>query len=338
MPKAPVKVLITGAAGNIGSFASFMVAQGVMLGLDQPVELRLLEVPQAMQQLEGAIMELKDGAFPLVSSIVGTSDYKTAFEGVDIAMLIGARPRTKGMERADLLRANAEIFKGQGEALNRWASRNVKVVVVGNPANTNALIAMTHAPDLPRSSFTAMTRLDQNRATSMIAEKLAVPVHDVKNLIVWGNHSATMYPDVTSAVVTNFPRPGTALPLRAAANDDAFLAGAFIKAVGQRGTAIINARGKSSAASAANAAVDHVRDWVKGTAPGEMVSMAVPSDGSYGIAQGIVFSFPVTCANGQYSIVQGIPISAASRAALTVTADELLSERADALGPGPAKL
>jgi malate dehydrogenase len=332
MSKAPVKVVITGGAGNIGSFASFFIAQGAMLGPDQPIDLRLLEIPQAMKALEGAVMELNDGAFPLINSIVATSDYKEAFDGVEIALLIGARPRSKGMDRADLLKANAAIFKGQGEALNRYAARNLKCLVVGNPANTNALIASHYAPNLSSSCFTAMTRLDQNRACSMVAGKTQQPVSNIRNLVVWGNHSKTMYPDLSYASLDNFPTQGVSTPLRAAVNDDAWLDNEFTPAVKGRGSAIIAARGKSSAASAANAAIDHMRDWVLGTAPGKMVSMGVPSDGSYGIPKGIVYSFPCVCANGNWSIVQGLPVSPSSRVAMDKTAQELLSERASALG------
>jgi len=340
LPKTPIKVCITGAAGAIGGYAAFMVAQGVMLGQDQPIELRLLEVPEAEKALQGMIMELKDGAFPLLTSIVGTSDYKTAFDGVEIAMLIGAKPRGPGMERVDLMRANAAIFKGQGKALDQYASRNVKVVVVGNPANTNCLIAMTNAPGLSPSCFSAMTRLDQNRAVSSLAERLNVPVSHVRNVVIWGNHSATMYADVAPAYVTNFPSAGVQTSIRSAVNDDVWLDTVFRKAVATRGTAIINARGKSSAASAANAAIDHMRTWCQGTRPGEIASMGILSDGSYSVPKGIVYSFPVTvCPRGNVSIVHGFPVSSSAKEAMRVTADELLSERVDALGaPLPAKM
>jgi len=340
MPKAPVKVVITGGAGNIGGYAAFAIAKGAMLGLDQPIELRLLEIPQAKTALQGVIMELNDGCFPLLTSVTGTTDYKTAFADVDIALLIGAKPRSPGMVRADLLKANAGIFKGQGQALNNYASRNVKVVVVGNPANTNCLIAMTNAPDLSPSCFTALTRLDQNRATGMIAAKIGVQVRKVRNVVIWGNHSKTQYPDVNQAYVVDHPQPNVLSAVRACVGDNEWLDSnsGFIPMVQKRGAAVLKARGKSSAASAANAAVDHMRSWCLGTAPGEIVSMAIPSDGSYGVPKGIVYSFPTTvCPGGKISVVRGFTIDAKSQARMTATAEELLSEKQAALGT-PARM
>jgi len=272
------------------------------------------------------IMELQDCAYPVLSSIVGTTDYKTAFLDVDFALLIGAKPRGPGMQRKDLLSANGAIFSGQGKALNQWASRNVKVVVVGNPANTNALIAATNAPDLPKSAFTAMTRLDQNRAVSQISSKLnGAPVTEIKNTIIWGNHSKTQVPDVNHGTVKG-------KPIRAVVKDDKYLDGEFVSTVQDRGAAIIAARQKSSAASAASACVDHVRDWVKGTAPGEWVSMAVYTDGkTYGIPAGLVFSFPCVCKNGKWEIVQGLKIDERTKGLLDITTKELLEEKRDAL-------
>jgi malate dehydrogenase len=328
--KKPVVVLVTGAAGNIGYSIVYMIAEGQMLGHDQPIELRLLDIPPMAKVLKGLVMELEDCAYPLLSKIVDTTDYKTAFENVDIALLVGARPRGPGMERKDLLKANATIFIGQGKALNDYASKNVKVLVVGNPANTNALIAQVNAPNLPKENFHAMTFLDQNRAKSMIAAKVGVRVDQVKNLIIWGNHSATQYPDVNHGVIADYPLPGINTPIRAAVNDDDYLRGAFIKDVQQRGAAIIAAREKSSAASAASSAVDHVRNWVLGTG-GQYASMAVASDGSYGIAPGLIFSFPVICQGGKHQIVQGLKVDAFSRDKLKLTTDELLLEKSQAL-------
>jgi malate dehydrogenase len=332
MSKAPVTVVITGAAGNISSYLAYFVAQGAMLGPDQPVHLRLLEIPQAEKAMQGVIMELNDGALPLLASIVGTTDYKTAFSGVDIAMLVGAKPRSKGMDRAQLLQANAKIFEGQGKALNDYASRDVKVVVVGNPANTNALIALKNAPRLSARNFTAMTRLDQNRAASFLAGKLGAPVSSIRNVIVWGNHSKTMYPDTNLATLVDFPAQGINIPLRTVVNDEKWLNNDFTPGVKGRGSAIINARGKSSAVSAANAAKDHMRDWFNGTPEGEVVSMGVMSDGSYGVPKGIIFSFPCVCVNGEYRIVQGLPVSEFSQEQLRISAEELMQERAAALG------
>jgi malate dehydrogenase len=327
-----VKVLITGAAGSIAGFAAFFVCQGAMLGPNQKIDLVLLEIPQAETAMQGVIMELQDGAFPLINSITGTTDYKTAFQDVEIALLIGARPRGPGMDRVELMKSNAKIFEGQGKALDQYASRNVKVVVVGNPANTNCLIAMRNAPSLSAANFSAMTRLDQNRACSFLANKTGAPVSNIRNLVVWGNHSNTMYPDLTYAHIVDYPSPGLHTTVRAAVNDEKWLADDFTPGVKTRGSAIIKARGKSSAASAANAAIDHMRSWVMGTAPGELVSMAVPSNGAYGVPTGIVYSFPCICRDGQYQIVQGLPVSSFSQEQMRITADELLAERSAALG------
>ncbi len=321
--KKPVRVAVTGAAGQIGYSLLFRIAAGDMLGKDQPVVLSLVEIPPAMKALEGVIMELDDCAFPLLAGIEAADDPQKGFDGVDVALLVGARPRTKDMERKDLLGANGKIFVPQGRALNERASRGVKVLVVGNPANTNAYIAMKSAPDLPRESFSAMVRLDQNRAMSQVAKKLGVPVTDVKKLTIWGNHSATQYPDVFHAEVNG---KGVA----AQVNDQAWIEKDFIPKVQQRGKAIIEARGASSAASAASAAIDHIRDWALGTPKGDWVSMAVPSDGSYGIPEGIMYGFPTTCEGGRWSIVQGLEIDAFSRARMDATLAEL-QEEADAV-------
>lgn len=328
--KKPMSVLVTGAAGNIGYAILFMIAQGKMLG-DIPIELRLLDIPPMAKALEGVKMELMDGAFPLVKKIVATTDYKTAFHDLDIALLIGAKPRGPGMVRADLLKANAGIFAGQGKALDQYAKKSVKVLVVGNPANTNALIAMRNAPSIPATSFSAMTRLDENRAKGQIAQKIGVDVSQVNNVIIWGNHSKTQFPDVAHGTISDFPSPGHTTSIRAAVCDDRYLGGEFLTTVQQRGAAIIKARQKSSAASAASAAVDHMRSWVLGS-NGKYVSMGVPSDGSYGIPTGIIFSFPVVCSDGGYKIVQGLKHSDWAHGKLKVTTDELLSERSMALG------
>jgi malate dehydrogenase len=322
--------VVTGGAGNIAYAILFLIGKGCMLGPDQPIELCLLDIKPAEQALQGVLMELRDAAFPLVVKLVATIDYETAFRGADIALLIGARPRGKGMVRADLLKANASIFRGQGAALNKFASRNCKVLVVGNPCNTNALMCMVNAPSLPARNFTAMTRLDQNRAKAQIARKLGVTVRQVRNVIIWGNHSKTQYPDVNHAYVQNVPQSGLNSSVRTAVNDDAWLNGDFISTVQQRGAAIIKARGKSSAASAANAAVDHMRAWCLGSG-GEIVNMAVPSDGSYGVPKGLIFSFPVTCAgDGSYKIVQGLTLDAFSKAKLALTIAELVQEKKSA--------
>ncbi len=317
--KNPVRVAITGAAGQIGYQLCFRIASGQMLGADQPVILQLLEIPQALGALEGVAMELNDCAFPTLAGIVCTDDPNVAFEGTDYALLVGARPRGPGMERKDLLLANAAIFSVQGKALNEHASRDVKVLVVGNPANTNSLIAQANAPDLPAANFTAMTRLDHNRAMSQLANKTNSHVNDIKKMIIWGNHSATQYPDISHATIAG--KPAKAMV------DQGWLEGDFIPTVQQRGAAIIKARGASSAASAASAAIDHIRDWAQGTPPGDWVSMGIPSDGSYGIEAGVIYSYPVTCSGGKYEIVQGLAIDEFSRARMDATDVELREER-----------
>jgi malate dehydrogenase len=319
MMKQPITVTITGAAGQIGYALAFRVASGAMLGADQPINLRLLEITPALPQLNGVVMELSDCAFPTLNSVVASDDPKIAFRDCGAAMLVGARPRGPGMERKDLLLANAQIFSAQGKAINEVARRDVKVLVVGNPANTNALIASANAPDIDRRNFTAMTRLDHNRALAQLAEKVGGHVNDVQRAIIWGNHSATQYPDLHHATVKGAP----ALSLV----DAAWYADTFIPTVQQRGAAIIKARGASSAASAASAAIDHVRTWMLGSPAGDYVSMAVPSDGSYGIREGIIYSYPVTTSNGQYSIVQGLDINEFSRSRMDLTDRELREER-----------
>jgi malate dehydrogenase len=317
--KTPVNVAITGAAGQIGYALAFRVASGAMLGADQPVNLHLLEITPALGALQGVVMELNDCAFPTLNKIVATDDAKVAFKDCNVALLVGARPRGPGMERKDLLLANAQIFSAQGKALDAVADRNVRVLVVGNPANTNALIAMKNAPSLNPKNFTAMVRLDHNRALSQLAEKTGTHVTQLKKVTIWGNHSATQYPDLHHATVDGKP----ALSLV----DDAWYKQTFIPTVQQRGAAIIKARGASSAASAGSSAIDHVRDWVKGTPDGDWVSMGIPSDGSYGIPAGVIFGFPVTCKNGQYEIVQGLAVNEFSRARMDATYKELLEER-----------
>jgi len=312
-------VTVTGAAGQIGYSIVFRIASGQLLGREQPVALRLLEIPPAMGALEGVAMELIDCAFPLLEGIDLSDDPKEAFDGVNIALLVGSRPRTKGMERAELLSENGKIFTGQGKALNEGAAEDVKVLVVGNPANTNCLIAMNNAQDIPRERFTSMMRLDHNRAVAQLAAKLAVPVTDVSEMGVWGNHSPTMYPDLFHAQVA-----GT--QAAAAVDDQAWIEDDFLPNVGKRGAAIIEARGASSAASAANAAIDHVRDWVAGT-DGAWVSMGVPSDGSYAIPEGLIAGFPCTCSGGDYSIVEGLDIDEFSRAKIDASVAELTDER-----------
>ena len=317
---SPIKVAVTGAAGQIGYALLFRIASGAMLGAEQPVELRLLEIPAAVKAAEGTAMELDDCAFPLLAGIEITDDPAVAFDGVNIALLVGARPRGPGMERADLLEANGGIFKPQGEAINARAAADVKVLVVGNPANTNALIAMSHAPDVPRERFSAMMRLDHNRAKGQLAAKAGVSVAEVTNMTVWGNHSASQYPDIFNAAIGGRPAAEVV-------DDLAWLESDFIPTVQKRGAAIIEARGASSAASAANAAIDHVRDWVSGTPAGDWVSMAVPSDGSYGVPEGLLSGFPVTTAGGAYTIVQGLEINDFSRARIDASAAELGEER-----------
>lgn len=319
--KKPVRVAVTGAAGQIGYALLFRIASGEMLGKDQPVILQLLELPidKAQAALKGVIMELEDCAFPLLAGVIGTDDAEVAFKDADIALLVGARPRGPGMERKDLLLENAKIFTAQGAALNKVASRDVKVLVVGNPANTNAYIAMKSAPDLNPRNFTAMLRLDHNRALSQLATKADVAVGDIEGLIVWGNHSPTMYPDYRFATANG-------VNLKDKVNDADWNANTFIPQVGKRGAAIIEARGLSSAASAANAAIDHIRDWVLGS-NGKWVTMGVPSDGSYGIPEGVIFGFPVTTQNGEYTLVKDIEVDDFSQKAIDKTLAELEEER-----------
>jgi malate dehydrogenase len=322
MPKPPVRVAVTGAAGQIGYSLLFRIASGEMLGKDQPVILQLLEVPdeKAQKALKGVMMELEDCAFPLLHGALAASDPTVAFKDVDFALLVGARPRGPGMERKDLLEANGKIFAPQGKALERVAKRDVRVLVVGNPANTNCLIAMKNAPGLKPSQFAGMMRLDHNRAISQVAHKAGKPVSSVKKMIVWGNHSATQYPDL-------FQAEADGEKLWPMINDQAWLEQSFIPTVQKRGAAIIDARGLSSAASAANAAIDHIRDWVQGTRDGDWITMGVASDGSYGVPEGVIYGYPVTVRNGQYQIVKGIQISDFSRARMDATLKELHEER-----------
>lgn len=320
MMKAPVRVAVTGAAGQIGYALLFRIAAGDMLGPDQPVILHLLEITPALPALQGVVMELNDCAFPTLAGVVATDDANVAFKDVDYALLVGARPRGPGMERKDLLEANGAIFGPQGKAINDHAKRDVKVLVVGNPANTNALIAQQNAPDLDPKCFTAMVRLDHNRAKAQLAEKTGKHNTDVKKMTIWGNHSSTQYPDLSQTTVDGKP----ALSLI----DQAWYESDFIPTVQQRGAAIIKARGASSAASAASAAIDHMRSWALGTEESDWVSMGIPSDGSYGIAPGVIYGYPVTVKNGQYSIVQDLPVSDFSRARMDATDKELREERA----------
>jgi malate dehydrogenase len=322
MAKAPMRVAVTGAAGQIGYSLLFRIANGDVLGKDQPVILQLLEIPdeKAQKALQGVMMELEDCAFPLLVGMTAHSDPMTAFKDIDIAFLVGARPRGPGMERKDLLAANAQIFTAQGKALNAVAKRTVKVLVVGNPANTNAYIAMKSAPDLPAKNFTAMLRLDHNRALSQLAAKMGKPVGDIEKLVVWGNHSPTMYPDHRFATVGGES-------VKALINDPVWNKEVHIPTVGKRGAAIIEARGLSSAASAANAAIDHMHDWVLGT-NGKWVTMGVPSNGEYGIPKDVIYGFPVTCENGEYKIVEGLEIDEFSRERMDHTLNELLEEQA----------
>jgi malate dehydrogenase len=317
--KQPINVTITGAAGQIGYALAFRVASGAMLGPDQPVNLHLLEITPALPQLQGVVMELDDCAFPTLNKVIATDDARVAFADCGVGLLVGARPRGPGMERKDLLLANAQIFSAQGKAINDVARRDVKILVVGNPANTNALIASRNAKDIDPRNFTAMMRLDHNRAIAQLAAKTQCHVTDVKHLVVWGNHSATQFPDLHHATV----KGTAALSLV----DQAWYADTFIPTVQQRGAAIIKARGASSAASAASAAIDHVRTWMQGTPAGDFVSMAVPSDGSYGIPEGVIYSYPVTTNQGTYSIVQGLSINEFSRARMDATNQELREER-----------
>jgi len=322
MAKAPMRVAVTGAAGQIGYSLLFRIANGDLLGKDQPVILQLLEIPdeKAQKALAGVMMELEDCAFPLLVGISAHSDPMTAFKDIDIALLVGARPRGPGMERKDLLSANAQIFTAQGKALNAVAKKTVKVLVVGNPANTNAYIAMKSAPDIPAKNFTAMLRLDHNRALSQLASKLNKPVADIEKLVVWGNHSPTMYPDYRFASIDG-------KSVKDSINDPAWNKDTFIPTVGKRGAAIIEARGLSSAASAANAAIDHVHDWVLGT-NGKWVTMGIPSKGEYGIPAEVIYGFPVVCENGEYKMVEGLEIDEFSRERMTHTLNELLEEQA----------
>ena len=317
---SPVNVTVTGAAGAIGYAILFRIAAGEMLGSDTEVKLRLLEIPDAVKAAEGTAMELDDCALPLLRGIEITDDPKEAFDGTDVALLVGARPRTKDMERSDLLEANGGIFKPQGEALNERAADDVKVLVVGNPANTNCLIAMSHAPDIPNQRFTSMMRLDHNRAIAQLANKLERPVTEIKRMTIWGNHSPTQYPDLVNALVGGSP----AWPQ---VDDDVWIAEEFIPTVAQRGAAVIEARGASSAASAANAAIDHMRDWVLGTREEDWVSMAVPSDGSYGVDEGLISGAPCTCSGGEWRLVEGLEINDFSRERIDKTVAELKEER-----------
>jgi malate dehydrogenase len=323
----PVKVAVTGAAGQIGYSLLFRIASGSMLGPDQPVELRLLEITPALKALEGVVMELDDCAFPLLAGVEIGDDPKQIFDGVNLACLVGARPRSKGMERGDLLEANGAIFKPQGQALNDHAAADVKVLVTGNPANTNALIATSNAPDIPASRFNALTRLDHNRAKAQLAHKAGVSVNEVRRMTIWGNHSATQYPDLFNVQVGG--RNAAEL-----IGDQDWLENVFIPTVQQRGAAIIEARGASSAASAANATIEHMRDWVLGTPEGDWVSMAVPSDGSYDVAEGLVSSFPCTTSDGEYAIVQGCEINAFSQTKIDASVAELAEERDAVRGLG----
>lgn len=319
MNKSPIRIAVTGAAGQIGYALLFRIARGDIAGLDQPVILQLLETPQAQQALKGVVMELEDCAFPLLAGVIATDNPALAFKDANLAIMVGARPRSKGMERRDLLAANAEIFKVQGAALNDHATRDIKVLVVGNPANTNALIAMSSAPDLGISNFSAMIRLDHNRAATMLAQKLNCSVAQISQLVVWGNHSPTMYADYRFALQGNEP-------LAFKLQDENWNRDVFIPTVAQRGTAIIEARGASSAASAANAAIDHMRDWVMGS-DGRWVSMALPSDGSYGVPEGIFFGVPTICKDGQIHRIPDLQIDAFSRQRLDLAIDELSGER-----------
>ena len=318
--KSPVRVTITGAAGQIGYQLAFRIASGQMLGADQPVILQLLEIPPALPALDGVVMELHDCAFDTVAGIVATDDANKAFMDSDYALLVGARPRGPGMERKDLLEANAQIFSVQGKAINDHASRDIRVLVVGNPANTNALIASSNAPEIDKWRFTAMTRLDHNRAIAQLAAKTGKHVSDVRQMTIWGNHSATQYPDVFHATVDGQPAAGLV--------DESWLADEFIPTIQQRGAAIIKARGASSAASAASAAIDHMHDWALGTPGDDWVSMGIPANGSYGIAEGIVYSYPVRCADGRYEIVGDLEINDFSRSRMAATEAELREERA----------
>ncbi len=317
---SPTKITVTGAAGQIGYALLFRIASGQLLGPDRPVELRLLEITPALGAAEGTAMELLDCAFPLLSGIEISDQPDEAFDGANVAFLVGARPRTKGMERGDLLEANGGIFAPQGKAINDNAADDIRVLVVGNPANTNALIAMSNAPDVPAERFTAMMRLDHNRAIAQLASKTGMPVSEIKRMIIWGNHSATQYPDISHATIGGKPAADVI-------DDHVWFEDQFIRRVQQRGAEVIEARGSSSAASAANAAIDHMHDWVLGSAEGDYVSMGIPSDGSYGVDEGIISSFPVTCSGGDYKIVEGLEISDFSRRRIDASVKELADER-----------
>ncbi len=327
MSESPVNVTVTGAAGQIGYAILFRIASGQMLGADTAVHLNLLEIPDAVKAAEGTAMELDDCAFPLLAGIEIHDDPGPAFDGCNVALLVGARPRTKGMERSDLLEANGGIFKPQGEAINAGAADDVRVLVVGNPANTNALIAMSNAPDVPRERFTAMVRLDHNRAIAQLAARTATAVSEVTKMTIWGNHSTTQYPDLVNAKV----RGESAWD---AVGDEAWIADEYIPTVAKRGAAIIEARGASSAASAANAAIDHVHDWTAGTPDGEWVSMAVPSDGSYGVTEGVLSGFPCTCSGGEWTVVEGLEVPPFSRERIDASVAELVEERDAVAGLG----
>ena len=318
--KAPVRITVTGAAGQIGYATLFRIANGDMLGSEQPIILQLLDLPQAQQMLRGVMMELEDCAFPLLQQIIITEDPKTAFKDTEFALLIGARPRSKGMERKDLIEANGAIFSEQGKLLNQYAARHVKVLVVGNPANTNALIAMRNAPDLDPRNFTAMMRLDHNRAIAQVAIKLSEPIRDIRKMVVWGNHSSTQYPDLDHAEIRG-------RLVRELLKDQDWVEREFVPTVQKRGAAVIEARGLSSAASAANSAITHMHDWMLGSHQNDWVTMSVPSDGSYSIPEGVIYGFPVTCKNGQYTIVQGLQISDLGRKHMKQSHQELLEER-----------
>ncbi len=320
MSDNPVKVTVTGAAGQIGYAILFRIASGEMLGSNTEINLSLLEIPDAMQAAEGTAMELEDCAFPLLSGVSIHDRAEDAFDGTNVALLVGARPRTKGMERSDLLEANGGIFKPQGNAINDHAADDVRVLVVGNPANTNCLIAMSNAPDVPRERFTAMTRLDHNRAIAQVANKLSVPVREITNVTIWGNHSTTQYPDLVHAKVSGRSAWD-------AIDDEAWIKDEFIPRVQKRGAEVIETRGASSAASAANAAIDHMRDWVLGTPEGDWVSMSVPSDGAYGVEEGLISGFPCTCSGGECKLVEGLDINDFSRERIDASVDELKDER-----------
>ena len=327
MSQTPVKVAVTGAAGQIGYAILFRIASGALLGPDTPVQLSLLEIPAAVKAAEGTAMELDDGAYPLLAGVDISDDPNTAFNGANLALLIGARPRSAGMERGDLLEANGGIFKPQGQALNAHAAADIRVLVVGNPANTNALIAQQNAPDIPPERFTAMTRLDHNRAIAQLAKRTGTPVRDITNVTIWGNHSATQYPDISHAKLAGENAA-------AKIDDQVWLETDFIPTVQKRGAAIIDARGASSAASAASAAINHVHDWMLGTPDGDWVSMAIPSDGSYGVQEGLISSFPVTTSGGEYTIVQGLELSEFSRTRIDASVAELAEEREAITGLG----